>query len=1090
MPFRTLLNPHCFIINGSIRSSSHDIAVKQSVPTVRRNELGIQMLPQGLRDRIFGSSSESKDEEKIDDAQIKNYPFKNLNKPDLFLQVRKQLHRHGLWDIKSNSPKTLSPDIDSPEISLPSFDGKNIEEHLWNLGRRQSEIYSKLATEICEAKIPVRPKVWSCNPGWTSYHIAENGNFHCKSIDHPSEDVLVFDVETCVKQGNIPVMATALSPTTWYSWCSPILSNPSQYNAKEYMSTTDLIGRGWSSKERLVIGHNISFDRSYIKEQYQMKLDGTRFLDTMSFHVCISGLTGFQRALSTSLRSAQKRGINDVLINEVFRLKGQPNPNAWSELGALNNLVDVYEFYCKGDRGYRKIEKQTRDTFVEGSLEEISANFQKLMTYCSRDVEVTAQVFKKEWPQFLERFPHPVTLSGMLEMSVMYLPTSMKTWKSYISSAQKKYDEIEEELRLSLMKIANKSCQYLHNEKYKKDPWLWDLDWSTQSLKIKNTTELDAVRYRKAVSSGPKLVNIPNIILIDRLYKRQPLLPGYPCWYKDLCDRPFTETKSNGSKPNLKWSPDPYVISTQLRSVPKLMKLMWDGFAVYHDKKHGWGYLVPMKGFNPAESSDDTKSAFPYEEYIKIVDPISFDTSVDQGYVIFEEENLEDSSDQAIEEKKVVSDFPGYVPDVKVRGCRFFKLPHRDGYLQNVGNPLSRDFLRYIEEGRLTSYQKDDAHEALIKSKQCSYWKMSSSRIRSQQVVQISDETDIAAILPRVVVAGTVTRRAVEPTWLTASNAYPDRVGSELKSMIQAPSGYKFVGADVDSQELWIASLIGDSHFAKIHGCTGIGWMTLQGSKSNKTDMHSVTAALVQISRDDAKVLNYGRIYGAGKKFAARFLKLSNPKMSDEEANEKAERIYRETKGKRVKGRFAGGSESHMFNKLEDIARSDEPSTPTLECRVSRALESLDVKNDFMTSLVNWVVQSSAVDFLHLLLVLMKWLFEVYQIDGRFAISIHDEVRYVVAEKDKYRAAYALQLANLLTRSFFSSRLGIHDLPLSVAFFSSVDVDPVLRKEPHMDCKTLSNPLGLEAGHGIPPGESLNIEQIIEKLDNKSRHIY
>ena len=28
------------------------------------------------------------------------------------------------------------------------------------------------------------------------------------------------------------------------------------------------------------------------------------------------------------------------------------------------------------------------------------------------------------------------------------------------------------------------------------------------------------------------------------------------------------------------------------------------------------------------------------------------------------------------------------------------------------------------------------------------------------------------AIIPRVITAGTVTRRAVEPTWLTASNAY------------------------------------------------------------------------------------------------------------------------------------------------------------------------------------------------------------------------------------------------------------------------------------------------------------------------------
>lgn len=96
-----------------------------------------------------------------------------------------------------------------------------------------------------------------------------------------------------------------------------------------------------------------------------------------------------------------------------------------------------------------------------------------------------------------------------------------------------------------------------------------------------------------------------------------------------------------------------------------------------------------------------------------------------------------------------------------------------------------------------------------------------------------------------MVTAGTITRRAVEPTWLTASNArvcrrqgerprdlglerpglasrpclpQADRVGSELKAMVQAPPGYVLVGADVDSQELWIAAVLGDAHFAGMHG--------------------------------------------------------------------------------------------------------------------------------------------------------------------------------------------------------------------------------------------------------------------------------
>lgn len=65
------------------------------------------------------------------------------------------------------------------------------------------------------------------------------------------------------------------------------------------------------------------------------------------------------------------------------------------------------------------------------------------------------------------------------------------------------------------------------------------------------------------------------------------------------------------------------------------------------------------------------------------------------------------------------------------------------------------------------------------------------------------------AIIPQVVVCGTLTRRAMEPTWMTASNAHSERVGSELRSLVQAPPGYKIVGADVDSQELWIASVLG-----------------------------------------------------------------------------------------------------------------------------------------------------------------------------------------------------------------------------------------------------------------------------------------
>lgn len=50
----------------------------------------------------------------------------------------------------------------------------------------------------------------------------------------------------------------------------------------------------------------------------------------------------------------------------------------------------------------------------------------------------------------------------------------------------------------------------------------------------------------------------------------------------------------------------------------------------------------------------------------------------------------------------------------------------------------------------------------------------------------------------------------------------------------------------------------------------------------------------------------------------------------------------------------------------------------------------------YQPSKINWVVQSSAVDYLHLMLVCMRWLFDKYNIDGRYCISIHDEVGVVL----------------------------------------------------------------------------------------------
>ncbi len=82
-----------------------------------------------------------------------------------------------------------------------------------------------------------------------------------------------------------------------------------------------------------------------------------------------------------------------------------------------------------------------------------------------------------------------------------------------------------------------------------------------------------------------------------------------------------------------------------------------------------------------------------------------------------------------------------------------------------------------------------------------------------------------------------------------------NRVGSELKSMVEAPPGYVFVGADVDSQEQWVAAVLGDSYAGEGRaGSTPFSRMLLTGRKEDGSDLHSVVARDIGISRDHAKV--------------------------------------------------------------------------------------------------------------------------------------------------------------------------------------------------------------------------------------------
>lgn len=112
------------------------------------------------------------------------------------------------------------------------------------------------------------------------------------------------------------------------------------------------------------------------------------------------------------------------------------------------------------------------------------------MRYCALDVEATHQVFVEQLPLFQERFvtffsqtpsfhtfsggsscaslftrcPHPVTFAGMLEMGVSYLPVN-QSWRRYLEDSQDVYEELQREMKKSLMALADDACQLLHDDR-------------------------------------------------------------------------------------------------------------------------------------------------------------------------------------------------------------------------------------------------------------------------------------------------------------------------------------------------------------------------------------------------------------------------------------------------------------------------------------------------------------------------------------------------------------------------------------------------------------------------------------------------
>lgn len=950
----------------------------------RLSALNIQTVAEEMRQQLYPNTKHEPSYEDVDKA------IRELKSHDMFIkgEVRKE-----------------------PVFQLPRLQGADLHEHFNNLALQQLSPYlSEIQAFAKLMSPPPMPTTWAEDGGWTKY--LPDGQ--TKQVPYPEENIFVFDTEWIVRMGGYPYMAVALSPTHWYSWKSRSFN----------FGTQNLIPIG---KNKLIIAHMASADRARCEDEYTLEETGNRFLDTLSMHVCVSGIAGKQRNVLLALKS----GKTDIDWGANL-----------AEHGAMNNLAECYKFHC-----HRSLDKAARDWFVTGTLQEVTVRQQELFTYCALDTKATFELYQALWVKFRKACPSPVTLAGMLEMSTAILP--LGDWERYKADAQATYNQYQKKVRTDLTALVEKAIADY-------EPWL-----QYQALPAK---EREGRVEPASPMSDPWLKNLDWTIK-PKVRKHK----GMPEWWREIV--------KDGE----------FDITTRKRCTPYLLRLQWQTFPLM--------YLQWMEG----EIKDD-KGTREHREY--------FCSEKDEKRLKGEGYSKQGSWGYVIPFEKFNPSFHNKpVPLLDGEGF-WVKIPHQDGDDANAGNPLAKGYLDSLEAGVLNS-EYEQAANALKTAIACSYWDAVNSRVYEQFVVYkdvAEAKRKVPFIIPQFIVAGTVTRRAVEALWLTCSNPKKNRIGSEIKSLVQAPAGWAMVAADVDGQEARLCSMLGDSYFAAQHGATVLGVQTLLGNKEEGSDIHSATAKILGISRDNAKTLNYARFYGSGVKNAATNLKKFNSTLSEKECEAKARDLFRKTKGTKVYPRKAasqsnnegfdsswlgsthnevidkseekvwqGGTESFTFNKLEQVAKSAIPTSPILNVQISTALREAAVGNGYTTSKVNWTVQSSGVDFLHLALVALRHLINEFQLKSHFIISIHDEWKHLVKDEQKYQMAYAYSVAHCWTWAYACQQLGIPDLPLAYAYYEAVEVDKVQRKNAKDPQLTPSNSVP------VPPGESLSIFQILEK---------
>ena len=408
-----------------------------------------------------------------------------------------------------------------------------------------AEPYLSMAKAMASAEYVLPPKPddadWVLEPGWTKYVYEPDGSGYHVSVPNIDEDqCVVLDVETMPNCSEYAILAVAASKSAWYAWISPwilgLSSSPKHLIPLSPNNTT---------QARLTIGHNISYDRARIMEEY--RIDGTkgRFLDTMAMHIAIKGISSHQRGAWMKRRKERERererkeeavravesvvvmleeaeesllvgegggveekknGKVDEQIEGIRRMRIQMKeslPQLRAQAEALESSAGLEE-ETEGETPKRweditstnslaavaalhcsiHLPKETRSDFMTHTPSQIFSSLPTYLSYCANDVYATHQVHKKVLPAFLGKCPSPVSFAGVGVMGSGFLCVD-ESWEEYLKKAEGKYRQLEGEVkgRLKELAVMTRDIGLERSAAREEDPWLGQLDWGLKEVR-------------------------------------------------------------------------------------------------------------------------------------------------------------------------------------------------------------------------------------------------------------------------------------------------------------------------------------------------------------------------------------------------------------------------------------------------------------------------------------------------------------------------------------------------------------------------------------------------------------------------------